>query len=62
VSAVRGMKPDVDIEPLPRSVLQVFSSQIKGKYQNSHIDDADLSKVDAIVVESLLPFQRIGVK
>ncbi|XP_053090397.1 SWI/SNF-related matrix-associated actin-dependent regulator of chromatin subfamily A-like protein 1 isoform X2 [Pangasianodon hypophthalmus] len=52
----------VEVEPLPRAVLQAFSSQ----FENSHsraaeIPEADLSGIDITLTRSLMPFQRHGV-
>ncbi|KAJ8314137.1 hypothetical protein KUTeg_008698 [Tegillarca granosa] len=64
VNAVKDLRPAVQLEPLPRPILQVFSSQLKGVYPPSALESvgsADLSAVDNILTESLLPFQRVGV-
>ncbi|XP_041366141.1 SWI/SNF-related matrix-associated actin-dependent regulator of chromatin subfamily A-like protein 1 [Gigantopelta aegis] len=61
LSAVEALKPHVSIEPLPKAVLQIFSSQLRGEYTDCHIAAADLSKVDQGLVDSLMPFQREGV-
>lgn len=56
----------VEVEPLPRAVVQAFSSQFeKSVSQGSEVaepPDADLSEVDATLVSSLMQFQRVGVK
>ncbi|XP_042565675.1 LOW QUALITY PROTEIN: SWI/SNF-related matrix-associated actin-dependent regulator of chromatin subfamily A-like protein 1 [Clupea harengus] len=55
----------VEVEPLPRAVVQAFSSQFeKSVSQGSEVaepPDADLSEVDATLVSSLMQFQRVGV-
>lgn len=56
------LRPHVTIEALPKAILQVFSSQLKGNYPSRDIPSADLSEVDVSLVSSLLPFQREGVK
>lgn len=64
MNAVKDLRPAVQLEPLPRPILQVFSSQLKGVYPPSALESvgsADLSAVDNILTESLLPFQRVGV-
>ena len=62
VTAVEVLKPHVSIDPLPKAVLQIFSSHLKGEYSDCQIPRADLSKVDPSLVDSLMPFQREGVK
>lgn len=58
---VTVFRPHVTIEPLPRAILQVFNSQLKGNYPIKDIPNADLSEVDVSLVNSLLSFQREGV-
>ncbi|XP_066542705.1 SWI/SNF-related matrix-associated actin-dependent regulator of chromatin subfamily A-like protein 1 isoform X2 [Hoplias malabaricus] len=54
--------PSVEIEPLPRAVLQVFSSQFEKSHpKDSEIPEADLSGVDSTLTRSLMPFQLHGV-
>ncbi|KAI4893006.1 hypothetical protein NFI96_027330 [Prochilodus magdalenae] len=54
--------PAVEIEPLPRSVLQAFSSQFeKSQSKAAEIPEADLSGVDSTLTRSLMPFQLYGV-
>ncbi|KAJ8255315.1 hypothetical protein GJAV_G00203480 [Gymnothorax javanicus] len=54
--------PLVEVEPLPRTVVQVFSSQFeKTQSVPSEIPEADLSGVDPVLTRSLMPFQRQGV-
>ncbi|KAM8807019.1 SWI/SNF-related matrix-associated actin-dependent regulator of chromatin subfamily A-like protein 1 [Eudromia elegans] len=52
----------VEVEPLPKAVIQTFATQIeKFTSQTMDLPDADLSKVDSKIVTSLMPFQREGV-
>ncbi|XP_054979212.1 SWI/SNF-related matrix-associated actin-dependent regulator of chromatin subfamily A-like protein 1 isoform X2 [Sorex araneus] len=53
--------PQVQLEPLPKTLLQAFASQLKKTCVEADIPEADLSGVDAKLVSSLLPFQRAGV-
>uniref|UniRef100_H3AS33 SWI/SNF-related matrix-associated actin-dependent regulator of chromatin subfamily A-like protein 1 n=1 Tax=Latimeria chalumnae TaxID=7897 RepID=H3AS33_LATCH len=54
--------PSVEIEPLPRAVVQVFHALFKNsQMDSSEISEADLSKVDSKLTDSLMPFQREGV-
>ncbi|KAM8934050.1 SWI/SNF-related matrix-associated actin-dependent regulator of chromatin subfamily A-like protein 1 [Pelodytes ibericus] len=51
-----------EIEPLPRSVIQAFAPQFKKTSINkAESEMADLSRVDAELVDNLMPFQREGV-
>nr|DBA19612.1 TPA: hypothetical protein GDO54_015415 [Pyxicephalus adspersus] len=52
----------VEVEPLPRSVVQAFAAQFeKTSLSRAEIPDVDLSSVDSKLVSSLMPFQREGV-
>ncbi|KAG9340834.1 hypothetical protein JZ751_020026 [Albula glossodonta] len=52
----------VEIEPLPRAVIQAFSSQFeKSQSRAADIPEADLSGVDPALTRCLMPFQRDGV-
>ncbi|XP_026866657.2 SWI/SNF-related matrix-associated actin-dependent regulator of chromatin subfamily A-like protein 1 isoform X2 [Electrophorus electricus] len=52
----------VEIEPLPRAVLQTFSSQFeKSQVRAADVPAADLSAVDPVLTRSLMPFQLHGV-
>ena len=62
VTALKGLGPSVDIEPLPEAILKAFSVQIKGEIPHREIPIADLSKVEPTLVNSLMSFQRQGVK
>lgn len=54
--------PGVQVEPLPRGVLEVFLPQFQKTCPHPvEIPDADLSDVDSKLVQSLMPFQRDGV-
>ncbi|XP_007908299.1 SWI/SNF-related matrix-associated actin-dependent regulator of chromatin subfamily A-like protein 1 [Callorhinchus milii] len=57
-----GAIPGVEVEPFPRGVVQVFLPQFE-KSQAGQLDipEADLSQVDPLLVQSLMPFQRDGV-
>lgn len=60
VRAVSSLKPNVEIEPLPKAILQVFN--YREHQEKDSIPQADLSKVDSVLVNTLMPFQREGVK
>uniref|UniRef100_A0A8C6Q961 SWI/SNF-related matrix-associated actin-dependent regulator of chromatin subfamily A-like protein 1 n=1 Tax=Nothobranchius furzeri TaxID=105023 RepID=A0A8C6Q961_NOTFU len=52
----------VEVEPLPRAVIQVFSASFDGKEARSlAVPEADLSSIDPILTSSLMPFQKEGV-
>ncbi|KFQ17496.1 SWI/SNF-related matrix-associated actin-dependent regulator of chromatin subfamily A-like 1, partial [Merops nubicus] len=51
----------VEVEPLPKAVIQTFAAQIQGSASLTDTPEADLSAVDSKVVTSLMPFQREGV-
>nr|XP_006636786.2 PREDICTED: SWI/SNF-related matrix-associated actin-dependent regulator of chromatin subfamily A-like protein 1 [Lepisosteus oculatus]XP_015214755.1 PREDICTED: SWI/SNF-related matrix-associated actin-dependent regulator of chromatin subfamily A-like protein 1 [Lepisosteus oculatus]XP_015214756.1 PREDICTED: SWI/SNF-related matrix-associated actin-dependent regulator of chromatin subfamily A-like protein 1 [Lepisosteus oculatus]XP_015214757.1 PREDICTED: SWI/SNF-related matrix-associated actin-de len=54
--------PAVEVEPLPRAVLQTFSPQFERSVSSlPEIPEADLSSVDSSLTRSLMPFQREGV-
>lgn len=53
----------VEVEPLPRAVIQAFSARFDGSDARSlPIPEADLSSIDPSLTSSLMPFQREGVK
>ncbi|XP_064613753.1 SWI/SNF-related matrix-associated actin-dependent regulator of chromatin subfamily A-like protein 1 [Liolophura sinensis] len=58
---LRGLRPDVHIEPLPTAVRTIFKAQFAGKYPSNQIPEADLAVVDPVLQHSLMPFQRTGV-
>ncbi|XP_069472910.1 SWI/SNF-related matrix-associated actin-dependent regulator of chromatin subfamily A-like protein 1 [Ambystoma mexicanum] len=61
IEAVRNI-PAVELEPLPRAVIQVFASQFEKTSMSAvEVPEVDLSEVDAKLVQSLMPFQRDGV-
>ena len=62
VQKVRGLAPDIHIAPLPWFVTSTFAAHIQGKFQEKQIPDTNLSAVDRVLVEALMPFQREGVK
>ncbi|XP_032384943.1 SWI/SNF-related matrix-associated actin-dependent regulator of chromatin subfamily A-like protein 1 isoform X3 [Etheostoma spectabile] len=52
----------VEVEPLPRAVVQAFSSRFDGTEARSlAVPEADLSTIDPSLTCSLMPFQREGV-
>ncbi|KAM8856911.1 SWI/SNF-related matrix-associated actin-dependent regulator of chromatin subfamily A-like protein 1 [Synchiropus picturatus] len=52
----------VEVEPLPRAVIQTFSARFDGQQASSvNIPEADLSAVDPSIASSLMPFQKEGV-
>ncbi|KAI8515486.1 SWI/SNF- matrix-associated actin-dependent regulator of chromatin sub A-like protein 1 [Branchiostoma belcheri] len=54
----------VQLSPLPKSVLTTFKNQLKGKMTEEldrRVPEADLSRVEPKLVNTLLPFQRKGV-
>ncbi|XP_006891976.1 PREDICTED: SWI/SNF-related matrix-associated actin-dependent regulator of chromatin subfamily A-like protein 1 [Elephantulus edwardii] len=55
--------PQVQLDPLPKTVVQVFASQLEktSLERPADVPEADLSEVDAKLVNSLMPFQRAGV-
>ncbi|KAM9248881.1 SWI/SNF-related matrix-associated actin-dependent regulator of chromatin subfamily A-like protein 1 isoform 4-T7 [Dugong dugon] len=55
--------PQVQLDPLPKTIIQAFASQLEKTSLHLTVDapEADLSGVDSKVVSSLMPFQRAGV-
>ncbi|KAK7939531.1 hypothetical protein WMY93_002857 [Mugilogobius chulae] len=52
----------VEVEPLPRAIIQAFSARFEGPQARSvAIPEADLSNIDPTLTTSLMPFQRLGV-
>ncbi|XP_054471229.1 SWI/SNF-related matrix-associated actin-dependent regulator of chromatin subfamily A-like protein 1 isoform X2 [Anoplopoma fimbria] len=52
----------VEVEPLPRAVIQAFSARFDGTEARSlDVPEADLSSIDPSLTCSLMPFQRDGV-
>ncbi|KAM9710026.1 SWI/SNF-related matrix-associated actin-dependent regulator of chromatin subfamily A-like protein 1 [Menidia menidia] len=52
----------VEVEPLPRAVIQTFSARFDGTGARSlDVPEADLSSIDPALTSSLMPFQREGV-
>ncbi|XP_009863651.1 PREDICTED: SWI/SNF-related matrix-associated actin-dependent regulator of chromatin subfamily A-like protein 1, partial [Apaloderma vittatum] len=51
----------VEVEPLPKAVIQTFAAQMWRSTSQTDVPDADLSAVDSKIVTSLMPFQREGV-
>nr|XP_019945745.1 PREDICTED: SWI/SNF-related matrix-associated actin-dependent regulator of chromatin subfamily A-like protein 1 [Paralichthys olivaceus] len=52
----------VEVEPLPRAVIQTFSARFDGTEARSlDVPKADLSAIDPSLTNSLMPFQREGV-
>ncbi|MEE6488805.1 hypothetical protein FKM82_015387 [Ascaphus truei] len=61
IEAVRGIQ-QVEIEPLPRPVVQAFAPQFeRTSTDRLEIPEVDLSLVDSKLVSSLMPFQIEGV-
>lgn len=54
----------VEVEPLPRALIQAFSARFEGRTDAMAVDVpvADLSTIDPTLTSSLMPFQREGVK
>ncbi|XP_020858464.1 SWI/SNF-related matrix-associated actin-dependent regulator of chromatin subfamily A-like protein 1 isoform X1 [Phascolarctos cinereus] len=54
--------PGVQLEPLPKVVLQTFANHLEKKSPRpDEVPEADLSTVDSKLVSGLMPFQRTGV-
>ncbi|XP_018596903.1 SWI/SNF-related matrix-associated actin-dependent regulator of chromatin subfamily A-like protein 1 isoform X1 [Scleropages formosus] len=54
--------PLVEVEPLPRAVVQAFGLQFERSHSHlPEVPDADLSSVDPTLSHSLMPFQHDGV-
>ncbi|XP_037379908.1 SWI/SNF-related matrix-associated actin-dependent regulator of chromatin subfamily A-like protein 1 isoform X2 [Talpa occidentalis] len=53
--------PQVKLDPLPKTLVQAFASQLEKTTLTADIPEADLSEVDPKLVSNLLPFQRAGV-
>ncbi|XP_074550566.1 SWI/SNF-related matrix-associated actin-dependent regulator of chromatin subfamily A-like protein 1 [Halichoeres trimaculatus] len=52
----------VEVEPLPRAIIQAFSARFDGTEARSlDVPEADLSSIDPSLTRSLMPFQREGV-
>lgn len=52
----------VEVEPLPRAIVQGFSARFDGPQARSlDVPEADLSSIDPSLTSSLMPFQRDGV-
>uniref|UniRef100_A0A672JKP9 SWI/SNF-related matrix-associated actin-dependent regulator of chromatin subfamily A-like protein 1 n=1 Tax=Salarias fasciatus TaxID=181472 RepID=A0A672JKP9_SALFA len=52
----------VEVEPLPRAVIQAFAARFDGTEARSlDVPEADLSGIDPSLTRSLMPFQREGV-
>ncbi|MEQ2202406.1 hypothetical protein XENOCAPTIV_028687 [Xenoophorus captivus] len=53
----------VQVEPLPRPVIQAFAARFDGSEAKSlDVPEADLSSIDPTLTSSLMPFQKEGVK
>ncbi|XP_061580481.1 SWI/SNF-related matrix-associated actin-dependent regulator of chromatin subfamily A-like protein 1 [Cololabis saira] len=58
ISGIAG----VEVEPLPRAIIQAFSARFDGTEARSlDVPEADLSNIDPTLSSSLMPFQREGV-
>lgn len=52
----------VEVEPLPRAIVQAFSARFDGTEARSlDVPEADLSSIDPSLTHNLMPFQREGV-
>uniref|UniRef100_A0AAX7SU15 SWI/SNF-related matrix-associated actin-dependent regulator of chromatin subfamily A-like protein 1 n=1 Tax=Astatotilapia calliptera TaxID=8154 RepID=A0AAX7SU15_ASTCA len=52
----------VEVEPLPRAIIQAFSARFDGtEARILNVPEADLSSIDPSLTRSLMPFQREGV-
>ncbi|XP_073330421.1 SWI/SNF-related matrix-associated actin-dependent regulator of chromatin subfamily A-like protein 1 [Pagrus major] len=52
----------VEVEPLPRAIVQTFSASFDGTEARSlDVPEADISSIDPSLTCSLMPFQREGV-
>ncbi|KAM4730927.1 SWI/SNF-related matrix-associated actin-dependent regulator of chromatin subfamily A-like protein 1 [Anableps anableps] len=52
----------VEVEPLPRAVIQAFAARFDGTEAKSlDVPEADLSSIDPTLTSSLMPFQKEGV-
>lgn len=62
ITKSRDLK-QVRLDPLPKTVTLAFASQLEKTSLNAQADvpEADLSGVDAKLVDNLMPFQREGV-
>ncbi|XP_070694755.1 SWI/SNF-related matrix-associated actin-dependent regulator of chromatin subfamily A-like protein 1 isoform X2 [Pempheris klunzingeri] len=57
-----GIAAAVEVEPLPRAIVQAFSARFDGAQARSlDVPEADLSSIDPLLTRSLMPFQREGV-
>lgn len=53
----------VEVEPLPRAIVQAFSARFdRTEARSLDFPEADLSSIDPSLTGSLMPFQREGVK
>ncbi|KAK0070107.1 SWI/SNF-matrix-actin-related regulator of chromatin subfamily A-like protein 1 [Biomphalaria pfeifferi] len=59
MKGVNNFKPDIEIEALPKWILDAFHPQ--RCLADTAIAEADLKNVDEILVQTLMPFQRQGV-
>ncbi|KAM4836015.1 SWI/SNF-related matrix-associated actin-dependent regulator of chromatin subfamily A-like protein 1 isoform 1-T4 [Thomomys bottae] len=62
IAEVRHL-PQVQLDPLPKTITLAFASQLEktSLRPTADIPEADLSGVDAKLVSNLMPFQRAGV-
>lgn len=52
----------VEVEPLPRAVIQVFSHRLDGSQTRpTEVPEADLANIDPSLTSSLMQFQREGI-
>ncbi|CAG7838280.1 unnamed protein product [Allacma fusca] len=57
IAGIESLKPQATVCPLPSFILRIF----KNAESTTRIPDVDLSRIDPVLVEALLPFQREGV-
>nr|XP_012640635.1 SWI/SNF-related matrix-associated actin-dependent regulator of chromatin subfamily A-like protein 1 [Microcebus murinus]XP_012640637.1 SWI/SNF-related matrix-associated actin-dependent regulator of chromatin subfamily A-like protein 1 [Microcebus murinus] len=62
IKRVRDL-PQVQLDPLPKTVTLAFASQLEktSLHPTADVPEADLSEVDPKLVLNLMPFQRAGV-
>ncbi|XP_067014077.2 SWI/SNF-related matrix-associated actin-dependent regulator of chromatin subfamily A-like protein 1 [Anabrus simplex] len=57
MNALRSLKDEVSVSPLPRMILEVLAKSSKEREPSS----IDLSRIDPVLLDHLMPFQREGV-
>ncbi|XP_012506909.1 PREDICTED: SWI/SNF-related matrix-associated actin-dependent regulator of chromatin subfamily A-like protein 1, partial [Propithecus coquereli] len=63
IERVRDNLPQVQLDPLPKTLTLAFASQLvkTSLHPTADVPEADLSEVDPKLVFNLMPFQRAGV-